>query len=171
VHNAGIGWAGPLVEMAPADAERLVAVNLAAPIRLTRALLPAMGAHGPAYLVFITSIAGRTGVAGEAVYAASKAGLDIFAESLRAELGGSGVGVGVVVPGAVDTPFFQRRGRPYPRRYPRLLPPERVADAVIRTIVTGGAERYTPGWLRLAVAVRGTAPSVYRRLSSRFGST
>ncbi|MEV6924100.1 SDR family oxidoreductase [Dactylosporangium sp. NPDC051485] len=169
VNNAGVGWAGAFGAMAPADIERLVAVNLVAPMRLTRALLPAMCARRDGYVMFVTSIAGRTGVAGEAVYAATKAGLDTFAESLRLETRGSGVGVGVFVPGVVATEFFQHRGRPYERRSPRPLPVDRVADLLVRTVAAGGAERYTPGWLRLPVAVRGAAPGLYRWLAGRFG--
>ncbi|MER7003174.1 SDR family NAD(P)-dependent oxidoreductase [Dactylosporangium sp. NPDC000555] len=169
VNNAGVGWAGSFGAMEPADIERLVAVNLVAPMRLTRALLPAMSARGDGYVLFVTSIAGRLGVAGEAVYAATKAGLDGFAESLRLEVRGSGVRVGVFVPGVVETEFFQRRGRPYERSSPRPLGVDRVADRLVETITSGGAERYTPGWLRLPVAVRGVAPGLYRRLAARFG--
>jgi short-subunit dehydrogenase len=168
VGNAGLGWAGPFAEMPPEAAARLLAVNLAAPIDLTRALLPAFGDR-PGYLIFVTSIAGRMGVAGEAVYSATKAGLDSFAESLRFELHGAPVRVGVVVPGVVDTAFFERRGRPYERASPRPVPAGRVADRVVGMIRRSGAESYTPGWLRLPVAVRGTLPGVYRRLGARFG--
>ncbi|MEV0568156.1 SDR family NAD(P)-dependent oxidoreductase [Dactylosporangium sp. NPDC050588] len=169
VNNAGVGWAGPFGGMTPPDIDRLVTVNLVAPVRLTRALLPAMCARGDGCVMFVTSIAGRTGVAGEAVYAATKAGLDTFAESLRLETRGSGVEVGVLVPGVVQTEFFRRRGRPYERSRPRPLPVDRVADLLVRAIVTGSAERYAPGWLRLPVAVRGAAPGLYRRLAARFG--
>jgi short-subunit dehydrogenase len=170
VNNAGIGWAGPFTDMAARDVARLVAVNLTGPIELTRAVLPAMLARG-GYLMFVTSIAGRTGVAGEAVYAATKSGLDAFAESLRLELYGTGVRVGVLVPGVVATPFFDRRGLPYQRRRPRPLPPDVVADALVRMVVTDRTERYTPGWLRLPVAVRSVLPAVYRRLAARFGGS
>ncbi|WP_432991720.1 SDR family NAD(P)-dependent oxidoreductase [Dactylosporangium sp. CA-233914] len=169
VSNAGVGWAGAFRVMAAGDIERLVAVNLVAPLRLTRALLPAMCERGDGHVMFVTSIAGRTGVAGEAVYAATKAGLDTFAESLRLETRGTGVGIGVFVPGVVQTEFFQRRGRPYERRSPRPLPVDRVADLLVGAIATGGAERYAPGWLRLPVAVRGAAPGLYRWLAARFG--
>lgn len=169
VNNAGAGWAGPFGEMARDDLERLVAVNLVAPMRLTRALLPAMCARRDGYVMFVTSIAGRTGVAGEAVYSATKAGLDTFAESLRLEVGPAGVGVGAFVLGVADTAFFQRRGRPYERRSPRPLPPERVAEQLVAAIADGDAERYAPGWLRLPVAVRGAVPGLYRRLAARFG--
>ena len=170
VNNAGIGWAGSFTDM-PADAlERIQAVNLGAPIALTRALLPGMQERGLGRLVFVTSIAGRLGVAGESVYAATKAGLDCFAESLRPELRGTGVTVGVVVPGVVDTPFFERRGTPYVRRRPRPIPATVVATAVLRCVETGAAEVYAPQWLRLPVVVRGVLPGPYRRLAARFGS-
>jgi short-subunit dehydrogenase len=168
VANAGLGWAGPFAEMPPATVEELIAVNLAAPIELTRALLPTLR-NRPGYLMFVTSIAGRTGVGGEAVYSATKAGLDSFAESLRFEMYGGDVQVGVLVPGVVDTAFFERRGRPYSRRSPRPIPAARVADRVVGMIRSGRAEAYAPGWLRLPVAVRGTLPGLYRRLGARFG--
>jgi short-subunit dehydrogenase len=95
--------------------------------------------------------------------------LDTFAESLRFEVRGRGVGVGVLVPGVVDTEFFARRGMPYARRRPRPLPASRVADALVRAILAGTAERYAPRWLRLPVAVRGAAPATYRLLANRFG--
>jgi short-subunit dehydrogenase len=169
VNNAGIGWAGPFTGMGDEDVPRLVAVNLVAPIELTRALLPAMLARREGHLMFVGSIAGRMGVAEEAVYAATKAGLDTFAESLRFEMHGTGVAVGVLIPGVVDTAFFERRGQPYERRRPRPLPAGTVADALVRSVRAGTADRYAPRWLRLPVAVRGAAPGAYRRLATRFG--
>jgi short-subunit dehydrogenase len=168
VGNAGQGWAGPFAQMPPELTARLLAVNLTAPLELTRALLPAFGDR-PGALIFVTSIAGRMGVAGEAVYSATKAGLDSFAESLRFELTGRPVRVGVVVPGVVDTPFFERRGRPYDRGRPRPIPAGRVAGRIVGMIRNDRAELYVPGWMRLPVAVRGTLPGVYRRLGARFG--
>jgi short-subunit dehydrogenase len=169
VNNAGIGWEGSFSDMPSDIAERLQAVNLSAPIALTHALLPGMRERGHGRLVFVTSIAGRLGVGGESVYAATKAGLDCFAESLRMELRGSGVTVGVVVPGVVDTPFFERRGAPYTRQRPRPIPATAVADAVVRCVERGASEVYAPRWLRLPVAIRSVLPGSYRRLASRFG--
>jgi short-subunit dehydrogenase len=120
-------------------------------------------------VAFVSSIAGRTGVAGEAVYAATKAGLDAFAESLRWELAGTGVTVSVLVPGVVDTAFFERRGRPYDRRRPRPVPAAKVAEALVRDIGSARPERYLPRWLRTAVVVRAALPGPYRRLAGRFG--
>ncbi|MET7748366.1 SDR family NAD(P)-dependent oxidoreductase [Micromonospora sp. NPDC005367] len=168
INNAGVGWAGPFNGMADSLADELLAVNLRAPMELTRALLPGM-CHRGGHLVFVGSIAGRLGVNGEAVYAATKAGLDAFAQSLRMELAGRQVAVSTVVPGVVDTPFFARRGQPYRRRRPRPLPPDRVAAALTDAIAHDRAEVYVPRWLRLPVAVRGLLPAVYRRLAARFG--
>jgi NAD(P)-dependent dehydrogenase (short-subunit alcohol dehydrogenase family) len=101
VSNAGLGWAGPVTEMTAAKTAELVAVNLTAPMQLTRLLLPGMAQRGRGRVVFVSSIAGAVGVAGEAVYAATKAGLAMFAESLAYETRGQGVGVSVVVPGVI----------------------------------------------------------------------
>ncbi|HWD03744.1 MAG TPA: SDR family NAD(P)-dependent oxidoreductase [Amycolatopsis sp.] len=169
VNNAGLGWAGPLPELAAEHLTRLVAVNLTASLELTRTLLPGMLERDAGRIVFVTSIAGRTGVAGEAVYAATKSGLDAFADSLRFELHGTGVGVGVVVPGVVRTEFFERRGRPYTRTTPRPVPAERVAAAVVRATTRPG-DYYVPRWLRVPVALRGAVPGVYRTLAARFGA-
>ncbi|MGI6875704.1 SDR family NAD(P)-dependent oxidoreductase [Amycolatopsis sp. 3B14] len=171
VNNAGMGYAGPVSGMSGADVRRLLSVNLAAPVELTRALLPALLDRPRSVVVFVTSIAGRAGVAGESVYSATKAGVDVFAESLRLELAGTGVRVGVVVPGVVDTEFFARRGRPYQRRSPRPVPADKVAAAVLAAITAERAEQYVPRWLRLPIAVRGTVPAVYRALSARFGGS
>jgi short-subunit dehydrogenase len=169
VNNAGSGGVGPLAEQSPAALDQLLTVNLRAPIQLTRAVLPGMLEQGGGGLVFVTSIAGRLGVREEAVYAAAKAGLDMFAESLRFEVAGSGIGVTVVVPGVVDTPFFDRRGRPYHRRRPRPLPPARVADGSVGAIAADRAQVYLPAWLRVPVAVRAVVPAGYRWLAGRFG--
>ncbi|MBO0870590.1 MAG: SDR family NAD(P)-dependent oxidoreductase [Micromonosporaceae bacterium] len=169
VNNAGQGWAGQFSTMDTAGADRLIAVNLRAPVALTRLLLPQMAQRGDGYLMFVTSIAGRMGVAGEAVYSATKAGLDVFAESLRLELTGTGVRVGVLVPGVVQTPFFDRRGAPYQRDRPRPIPAEVVAAALVRAVATGQAERFAPRWMRLPVAIRVAVPGLYRRLAARYG--
>jgi short-subunit dehydrogenase len=171
VANAGAGWSGTFTDMPESEIEALVEVNLMSAVRLTHALLPGMLERRRGYLAFVTSIAGRTGVAGESVYAAAKAGLDAFAESLRLELRGTGVGVGVLVPGVLDTSFFERRGRPYARQSPKPLPPRRVATRLVRMIERGDTEVYRPAWLRVPVALRGVAPSAYRALARRFGGS
>jgi short-subunit dehydrogenase len=169
VNNAGFGWSGPFTDMSIDKIRRLIEVDLLAAIELTYAVLPGMLARGQGHVCFVTSIAGRSGVAGEAVYSATKAGLDTFAESLRAEIARSGVGISVVIPGVVDTGFFETRGRPYDRDFPKPIPADAVADAIVRAVTRGRAEEWVPRWLRIAPAVRVLAPGAYRRLVIRFG--
>ncbi|MEU9981778.1 SDR family NAD(P)-dependent oxidoreductase [Streptomyces sp. NPDC050856] len=167
---AGIGWAGPFVEMPAEDVDRLVAVNLSAVVHLVRLVLPGMVRRGSGRVVLIGSIAGSVGVRNEAVYAATKGALVAFADSLRYELAGTRVRVSVVSPGAVDTPFFGRRGVPYPREHPRPVPAGRVADAVWRAAVRGrGTDSFVPGWLGAPARLRGALPGVFRALAKRFG--
>ena len=169
VNNAGSGWTGPFDAMPTEAVGQVLALDLAAPIALTRALVPGMRERGWGRVVFVGSIAGRLGVGREAVYSAAKAGLDCFARSVRSELRGTGVEIGVVVPGVVATPFFERRGEPYIRSWPRPVPPGKVADAVLRCVEHGTAEAYVPRWLRLPVTVQAVAPGAYRWLDARFG--
>ncbi|WP_236714592.1 SDR family NAD(P)-dependent oxidoreductase [Nonomuraea pusilla] len=169
VSGAGAGWAGPVAAMPDGAAAHLIAANLTAPVELTRLLLPAMIERGRGHLVYVSSIAGAVGVRDEAVYSSAKAGLIAFAESLRYEL--DGIGVSVVLPGVVDTPFFARRGVPYARRRPAPIPAERVARAVVAAVERGRAETYTPGWLRFPARLRGAAPGPFRALACVFGGS
>jgi short-subunit dehydrogenase len=168
VNSAGLGWAGDLAAMAEPDIDALVALNLTAPMRLTRAALPGMRQRGRGQLVYVSSIA-AVGVGGESVYAATKAGLRAFADSVRLEVAGEGIGVTTLLPGAVRTPFFDQRGLPYDRRFPRQLDAAEVASALLDALARGDAEIFMPRWLTVAARVRGAAPELFQRLAQRFG--
>lgn len=170
VCNAGVGWAGAFDAMPSERIEDLLATNLVAPIHLAREVLPGMLQRGCGQIVFVSSIAGRTGVAGEAVYAASKAGLDGFADSLRLEAAGTPIGIHTLVPAVIDTPFFERRGTPYTRRIPGPQTPERVAAQLIALLESGRPEAWTNRSLRTAAILRSSIPGVYSRLAARWGS-
>lgn len=166
---AGLGWAGPM-ELTPVDAiERLVSVNVTAPLLLTRALLPRMLASGGGRIVLVGSIAGAVGVAGEAVYSGTKAALVGFADALRAEVARRGISVTLALPGPVDTAFFARRGSPYARRHPAPAAPAEVAAVILAAARAGRAQVYVPGWLSIAARIRGAAPGTYRQLAERWG--
>jgi short-subunit dehydrogenase len=169
VNNAGVGWAGEFAAMPEAEIARLVQVDLTAALELTRALLPGMVARGRGHVVSVGSIAGHAGGRGEAVYAACKAALAAFTEALRQEHARSPVGFSVVIPGVVATPFFDRRGVPYARAFPRPVPAERVAAAIVDAVRGDRAQVVVPGWLDVPMRLRGAVPELYRPLVDRFG--
>lgn len=166
---AGLGWAGPAESTPYEVVEQLVDVNVAAPMLLTRALLPRMLTAGRGRIVFVSSIAGAVGVGGEAVYSGSKAALIGFADAVRAEVGPRGVTVTVALPGPVDTPFFDRRGIPYSRRRPVPRPADEVARRIVGAAAAGRAQAYIPGWLSFPAWLHGATPNIYRRLAARWG--
>jgi short-subunit dehydrogenase len=168
VNNAGIGLYGRVADLEVDEARRVIAVDLEAPVELTRAFLPGMLARGRGHIVNVGSIVGLVARPNEAVYAAAKAGLAVFTESLRSELRGSGVGASLVVPAVVETGFFAARGTPYGRRRPRPIPPERVAAAVVDAIRRDRARVVVPAWLGVAVRLHGAMPGAFRMLADRF---
>jgi short-subunit dehydrogenase len=169
VNNAGVGWAGGFAAMPEPEIAHLVQVDLTAALVLTRALLPGMVERGRGHVVSVGSVAGHAGGRGEAVYAACKAALAAFTESLRQEHARSPVGFSVVIPGPVATPFFDRRGVPYERAFPRPLPAERVAAAILDAIRRDRPQVVVPGWLGGPMRLRGALPELYRPLVDRFG--
>jgi len=169
VLSAGIGAAGPFEVMSPSALRDLVTVNVLSPMMLVRAVLPAMLDRGEGRILLVGSVAGALGVRGEVAYSASKAALVGFADALRSEVAGRGIVITLCLPGAVDTPFFRRRGAPYVRRWPKVLPPDLVADRMLAGVARGDAEVWVPGWMSLAARVHGLAPPLYRRLANVFG--
>jgi short-subunit dehydrogenase len=168
VNCAGIGLYRSIADLDEAVSERLVAVNLLAPIELTRLLLPGMLERGRGHVVNVGSIVGYVARPHEAVYAASKAALAVFTESLRAETRPHGVSASLVVPVAVETRFFVERGVPYGRSWPRPLPAERVADAIVGAIGDDRAQVFLPRWLSLLVRFHALNPRSFRALATTF---
>jgi uncharacterized protein len=169
IHNAGVGLRAPAAEANADELTRIFAINVMAPITLTAALVPAMVQRGSGRLAFVGSIAGAVGSAGESIYAATKAALTGYADSLRAELGGTGVGVTVLLPGVVATPFFDRRGVPYHRAHPRPVDAARVARGFLRGIERNASLVVVPGWLRFPIVLSAVTPQLFGRLTGRFG--
>lgn len=169
VLSAGIGLARSASDSDDGELRRLFQLNAEAPIRLCAGLLPGMRQRRSGRLVFVTSIAGVLGVAGESAYASTKGALHAFAESLRVEVAADGIGVTTVVPGVVDTDFFAQRGHGYTRRFPRPISAERVGRGVVRAIERDQSQVVVPGWLRLPIAVRGAFPELYARAAAKFG--
>ena len=103
VNNAGISQRSLAIDTAFKVYERIVGVDLLAPIALTQALLPHLIARGAGQLVMISSVAGKAGIPLRTAYCAAKHGLVGYADALRSEIAGQGVKVLVVAPGSVKT--------------------------------------------------------------------
>lgn len=107
VNNAGILSArAPFQEIDPAEIDRMVDVNLKAPMHLTRALLPGMLARRRGHLVFTGSVAGTTPYANMSVYGPTKAAIGLFCSNLRMDLQGHNIRVSEIAPGRVQTGLY-----------------------------------------------------------------
>ena len=91
VNNAGVDLTGALTDLAPDRIQELIAVNLVAPMLLSRAVIPGMRARGHGHIMNVSSLAGTNALPGVAAYSTSKAGLSHFTAALRAELKGTGI--------------------------------------------------------------------------------
>lgn len=108
--NAGVGQGGPFVDT-PLDGDlEVIALDVVAPVRLSKALVPAMVARGEGRVLFTASTASLMPGPYYATYAASKSFVLSFSEALRHELKDSGVTVTALLPGPTDTHFFERAG-------------------------------------------------------------
>jgi short-subunit dehydrogenase len=107
INNAGLGDSGSFAKSDPVRNNQITLVNVTALTSLTRHLLPQMISRGQGGILNVSSSAGFLPIPGSAVYAASKAYVTSFSESLRAELRGTGVSVCAVCPGPVVTEFQQ----------------------------------------------------------------
>jgi short-subunit dehydrogenase len=106
VNNAGLHRRGPAEGQEASALARMVDVNLRAPIYLTRRVLPMLRARGGGAVVQVASLAGCVPLPDAATYSATKFGLRAFSLALAEELRGSGIRIGVVSPGPVDTGFI-----------------------------------------------------------------
>lgn len=103
VNNAGISQRSLAIDTNFSVYERIVAIDLLAPIALTQALLPHFLGQGSGQLIMISSVAGKAGIPLRSAYCAAKHGLIGYSDSLRSEVAGQGVKVLVVAPGSVRT--------------------------------------------------------------------
>ena len=134
---AGWGKVQPFVENTPEFWERVLAVNLTGPVRLTQKLLPKMMEARAGKIVNVSSDAGRVGSLGETMYAAAKGGMIAFTKSLAREAARGGVNVNCVCPGPTDTPLMAAVPEKIREAFIKAIPfrrigkPQEVADAIL----------------------------------------
>ncbi len=105
VNNAGVGKFAPVGEMSLDDWHTVIDTNLTAVFYTTKAALPFLRTSGNAYVINISSLAGKNWFAGGAAYCASKAGLNAFSEALMQDVRQHDIRVSYVMPGSVNTDF------------------------------------------------------------------
>jgi len=129
VTAAGTAAFGPLAGTKPGDWDTMLAVNLRAVMVCCRAVLPAMQRQGGGTIINVASIAAKRVLPGAAVYSATKAGVMAFSRVLAEESRAHRIRVGVLVPGAVDTPLWD--AVPGAPERARMLAAEDVARAAV----------------------------------------
>ena len=129
VNNAGLTRDMLALRMKDEDWATVLDVDLAAPFRLARAALRGMLRRRAGRLVAISSIVGTTGNAGQANYAAAKAGLVGMSKALAQEVASRGITVNVVAPGFIDTPMTQALSEAQKARLTEAIPLARLGRA------------------------------------------
>jgi len=179
INNAGVALGGLFEQVSEEEFDWLLDINLHAPVRLTRLLLPVLRGSDDACIVNVSSIFGLIAPVGQAAYSASKFGLRGFSDALRHELEGSTVGVCLVCPGGVATsiadnarlaagldPALVETGR---RRMAAML---RLAPGEAAQAIVAGIERRRPRVLigsdaRVASWLERLMPVSYWRIVKR----
>lgn len=103
VNNAGITRDTLLMRMKDEDWDAVISTNLTSVFRMSQAVLRPMMKARTGRIISISSVVGHMGNAGQANYAAAKAGMTGFTKSLAAEVGSRGITVNCVAPGFIDT--------------------------------------------------------------------
>ena len=119
------------------EVQRLELVTLTGTLHCTRYILPDMIARGRGRIINISSVSGRYGQPGRAIYSAANAGIDAFTKALAAEVGVRGITVNAVCPGATESPRFKARSEEIREAHRRMVAldrfaePEEIAQAVL----------------------------------------
>jgi NAD(P)-dependent dehydrogenase (short-subunit alcohol dehydrogenase family) len=162
VANAGIATVGMVRSIDPSAFERTLEINLLGVWRTVRACLPHV-IERRGYVLAIASLAAAVHGPGMAAYAASKAGVEAFADSMRTELRHLGVGVGVGYFSFIDTdmvrggdahPTLGRMRQELPGPFSRTYPLSAVGEAVANGIAQRRRWVVVPGWVRGLLVLR-----------------
>jgi short-subunit dehydrogenase len=170
IANAGLPASGEFMDLTQEQIDRMLEVNLRAPIALARAAATGMVARGRGHIVFISSLAGKVASPASSIYSATKFGLRGVALGIREDLRPHGVGVSVVLPGFIrGAGMFAEADVKLPRGVGTRTP-EEVAAGVIHAIERNRAEvEVAPLGLRVGAAFGGLAPELAAATSRRMG--
>lgn len=128
INNAGAGYFEPIAKTSLEHWQTTIDVILTGSFLVTKAMLPLLKASRKAHIFNICSTASRKGFANCGAYAAAKFGQLGFTEVLREEMRPLNIKVTAVIPGAVDTPFWDDQSSGFDRK--KMLNPGDVAEAI-----------------------------------------
>jgi uncharacterized protein len=138
VNNAGLGATSSLIDSSPEDLDTLINVNVLALTRLARAVAPKLVARGAGTIINISSIVALAPELLNGTYGGTKAYVLALTQSLHHELGGKGVRIQAVLPGAIGTPFWDRAGLPVSNLPVSIvMTPENLVDAALAGLDMG----------------------------------
>ena len=173
VNNAGVEFNSPYHDLREEQIEEVLSVNLEAPMILSRLVLPDMIQRRQGHIVNISSLAGKSGPAFQEPYAATKAGLVGFTQSLRATYRGSGVSASVIIPAFVEAGIYARLKARSGCSAPWLLTgctPDQVARAVLRSIEGDVPELIVSRYpIRPVLAISAVCPRLGDWITTRIG--
>jgi short-subunit dehydrogenase len=171
IANAALPGAARLERLSMSEVDRVLDVNLRAPIALTHALLPGMIERGRGHLVFVSSTGGKVAAPGNPLYHATKFALRGLAGALRIDLHDSGVGVSCVLPGFIrDAGLFAESGASLPFGV-GTRSPEDVGRAVARAIERDLPEvAVSSPFLRAGSLLWNAAPDLSAAIARRLGA-
>lgn len=141
VNNAGIMSLGRFTDQPTKNDDKQLAVNVFGVINGMRAILPRMTTRGRGRVVNVASMAGRIGIPSGAVYSATKHAVIGLTESVRLEHRGSGIRFSYVMPAPVKTELLAGAKA---LRFPPLVQPEEVAEAIVDAVRHGKLDVYVP---------------------------
>ncbi|MBA3524424.1 MAG: SDR family oxidoreductase [Geodermatophilaceae bacterium] len=168
VNNAGLGVRGDLATSELADEEEMLAVNVAAVLRLTKAALPGLLERGRGGVIVVSSVAGFVPSGGGATYSATKAWATMFCESLALAVRGSGVSVTAVCPGFTRSEFHAQIGSDLDDKpWWLVLRASTVVRIALRDHARGKVVSVPGGQYRVIVALARRLPRVVLTIGSR----
>ncbi|UUY02458.1 SDR family NAD(P)-dependent oxidoreductase [Svornostia abyssi] len=171
IANAALPATGLISELTVEQIDRMLDVNLRAPVMMAQRMVPGMLSRGAGHLVFISSLSGKVPSAHSSIYNATKFGMRGFAGALREELHDTNVGVSTVFPGFIrDAGMFAEADIELPPGV-GTRSPEEVAEATVRAIERNRREvDVAPLSMRAGVMVAGMAPELASRFQRRMGA-
>lgn len=160
VNNAGIGIVRPWGAMTTEEVDRQFAVNVFGPMNCIRALLPLIRRCDSGYILNVASLLARVSFSPTSVYGATKSALSAFSRGLHEELGKDGIGVGLFLPGPMDTSFLEGR-EGGPMTAPGIMKADvtKAAHRMVRMIEKRETEVLMYRWVLLAMKMKRWAVS------------